>query len=217
MREIPSRSGANPPTYPRAAHGFCAYFPLMPLDIDSWLGDPEYRAALTLTGRSAFIFKKLAQADGSKLRAIIVALWRDKTKDLMEMTAFEWETILRFVGASQREIEDVRKQIGTAWGAYSHAEVVARTLALLDSRDWGPIDHRHLMNALSGYFVMNMTKPLPDTFGVWQRAFRRLETDRTFLEWIEGQEYADGTLGAWTQQALQGERTRSGRRPSDGA
>ena len=135
----------------------------------------------------------------------------------MEMTAFEWETILRFMGASQREIEVVRKQIGTTWRAYSHAEVIARLLATLDSRDWGPIDRRHIMFALSGYFAMNLTKPRPDAFGVWQRAFRRLETDGSFLEWLHGQEYADGTLGAWTLQALQTERARSGSRPSDGA
>ena len=54
--------------------------PLMPLDIDSWLGDPEYRGPLA---------------------------GQDKRLD-----------ILRFMEASQREIEVVRKQIGTAWGAY---------------------------------------------------------------------------------------------------
>lgn len=67
-----------------------------------------------------------------------MALWRDKTKDLMEMTAFEFETILWFMGAGQREIEVVRNEIGTAWGAYSHADVVARILARLDSRDRAP-------------------------------------------------------------------------------
>ena len=65
--------------------------------------------------------------------------------------------------------------------------------------------------------ILNATKPLPDTVGVWQRAFHRLETDRSFLEWIDGQEFADGTLGAWARQTLQGERTWSGRRPSDRA
>ena len=54
------------------------------------------------------------------------------------------------------------------------------------------------MNALAGYFVMNLTKPRP------------------FLEWIDGREYADGS-GAWTQKTLQGERTPSGSRPSDDA
>jgi hypothetical protein len=62
--------------------------------------------------------------------------------------------------------------------------------------------------------MLNLTKPLPDTFGVWQRAFRRPGTDRSFLEWIDGPEYAEGTLGAWARQTLQGERTRSGSRPS---
>jgi hypothetical protein len=73
------------------------------------------------------------------------------------------------------------------------------------------------MIALRGFFEMNVTKTLPDTLGVWQRAFRRLETDRSFLEWIDGQEFAGGTLGAWARQTLRGERTRSGSRPSDGA
>jgi hypothetical protein len=55
------------------------------------------------------------------------------------------------------------------------------------------------MNALAGYFLMNLTKPRP------------------FLEWIDSREYVDGTRGAWTQKALQGERTPSGSRPSDDA
>lgn len=73
------------------------------------------------------------------------------------------------------------------------------------------------MITLTGYLMMSQTKPLPDTFGVWQRAFRRLETDRSFLERIDSQEFTDGTLGARTLQTLRGEQTRSGSRPSDGA
>jgi hypothetical protein len=70
----------------------------MSLNLDPWWDEPAYQAA-----RGSFSTK------GTFI------LYRDEVPDPADITKFEWETILRFVGASQEEIADVQKRMGRVW------------------------------------------------------------------------------------------------------
>jgi hypothetical protein len=42
-------------------------------------------------------------------------LYRDDQPDPQDIGAFEWQTILAFMGASEEEIKDVQKRMGRMW------------------------------------------------------------------------------------------------------
>ena len=42
-------------------------------------------------------------------------LYRDDQPDPQDIGAFEWPTILAFMGASEEEIKDVQKRMGRMW------------------------------------------------------------------------------------------------------
>ena len=41
--------------------------------------------------------------------------YRDEVPDPIEITKFEWQTILAFTGASPEEIKDVQMRMGRVW------------------------------------------------------------------------------------------------------
>lgn len=86
------------------------------LNLDSWWDEPAYRAASgTFSERGAFILAKLKEHDSEKLRDVSADLYRDAVPDPMDITRFEWEAILRYMGASPEEIADVQKRMGRVW------------------------------------------------------------------------------------------------------
>jgi hypothetical protein len=69
----------------------------------------------TFSERGAFILGKLKEHDAAKLADVLADLYRDAVPDPMDITKFEWQTILAFMGASEAEIADVQKRMGRVW------------------------------------------------------------------------------------------------------
>lgn len=82
---------------------------------DSWWDELGYRRCSTFALKGAFILTKLLQRDAAKLRYVMVDLYRAEQKDPQDITKFEWETILRYMGASSEEIADVQARMGRQW------------------------------------------------------------------------------------------------------
>ena len=77
------------------------------------MDEPAYRAAQgTFTERGAFILGKLEAHDAAKLKDVLADVYRDAVPDPADMTKFEWEVILRFMGATPDEIKDVQLRMG---------------------------------------------------------------------------------------------------------
>jgi uncharacterized protein (DUF2267 family) len=86
------------------------------LGLDPWWDEPAYKAAQgTFSERGTFILNKLAQHDASKLSMVLADLYRDEPPDPMDITKFQWQTILAFMGPSEEEIADVQLRMGRVW------------------------------------------------------------------------------------------------------
>jgi hypothetical protein len=86
------------------------------LQLDAWWDEPAYRAAQgTFTERGAFILAKLEVHDAAKLKDVLADVYRDAVPDPADMTKFEWEVILRFLGAHPDGIKDVQLRMGRVW------------------------------------------------------------------------------------------------------
>jgi hypothetical protein len=86
------------------------------LHLDPWWDEPYYKAAKgSFSSKGAFILRKLAQHDAVKLNTVMTDLYRDEEKDPQDITKFEWQTILAFMGASDEEIKDVQMRMGRPW------------------------------------------------------------------------------------------------------
>jgi hypothetical protein len=86
------------------------------LNLDPWWDEPAYKAAMgTFSDRGVFILGKLKERDAAKLADVLADLYRDAVPDPMDITRFEWQTILAFMGASEAEIADVQKRMGGVW------------------------------------------------------------------------------------------------------
>jgi hypothetical protein len=86
------------------------------LDLDAWWDEPSYRASPeTFTERAAFILAKLEAHDAAKLKDVLADVYRDALPDPADMTKFEWETILRYLGAHPDEIKDVQRRMWRVW------------------------------------------------------------------------------------------------------
>jgi hypothetical protein len=89
---------------------------LTALNVDVWWDEPAYRAAMgTFSERGTFILAKLKAYDAAKLDTVLGDLYRDAVPDPIDMTRFEWQTILRFMGASEEETADVSLRMGRVW------------------------------------------------------------------------------------------------------
>ena len=83
------------------------------LGLGAWWDEPAYQTAKdTFT---QFILAKLEAHDAAKLQDVLADVYRDAIPDPMDITRFEWETILRFMGASSEEIKDVQLRMGRVW------------------------------------------------------------------------------------------------------
>ena len=75
-----------------------------------------------LPGRPRLLFReghlilaKLQDHDGAKLKDVLGDVYRDAVPDPVDITKFEWEVILRFMGADVEEIRDVQLRMGRVW------------------------------------------------------------------------------------------------------
>lgn len=85
----------------------------MTLNLDAWWDEPAYKAAMgTFSERGAFILAKLQAHDAAKLKDALGDLYRGELPDPTDITKFEWQTILAYMGASQDEITDVQTRMG---------------------------------------------------------------------------------------------------------
>lgn len=86
------------------------------LGLDSWWDEPNYEAAQgSFSEKGAFIIAKLEDYDAAKLKDGLADVYRDAVPDPMDITKFEWETILRFMDAAAEEIKDVQVRMGRVW------------------------------------------------------------------------------------------------------
>lgn len=86
------------------------------LGLDAWWDEPAYRAAQgTFTERGAFILAKLEAHHAAKLKDVLADVYREAIPDPADMTKFEWEVIVRFLGACPDEIKDVQLRMGRVW------------------------------------------------------------------------------------------------------
>jgi hypothetical protein len=70
------------------------------LGLDAWWDEPAYKAAKeTFTQRGIVTLAKLEALDAAKLEDVLADVYRDVVPDSADMTKFEWEVILRFLGA----------------------------------------------------------------------------------------------------------------------
>lgn len=86
------------------------------LGLNAWWDEPEYKeASVAFRLRGLFIFDKLKQHDAVRFADVMTDLYRDDQPDPQDIGAFEWQTILAFMGASEAEIKDVQKRMGRVW------------------------------------------------------------------------------------------------------
>jgi hypothetical protein len=77
------------------------------LGLDAWWDEPAYHAARgSFSTKGTFILAKLED---------VLADDRADLPDPADMTKFEWEVILRFMGAHPDEIKDVQLRMGRVW------------------------------------------------------------------------------------------------------
>lgn len=82
---------------------------------NSTRGQPGRAAQGSFSDRGAFILGKVEAYDPAKLKDVLGDLYRDAVPEPMNITRFEWETILRFMGADAEEIRDVQVRMGRVW------------------------------------------------------------------------------------------------------
>jgi len=86
------------------------------LNLDPWWDEPAYQAARgSFLTKGTFILDKLAEHDPIKLKDVLADLYRDQIPDPQDITKFEWEVILRLMGASPEDIKDVQLRMGRVW------------------------------------------------------------------------------------------------------
>ena len=86
------------------------------VDLDNWWDEPYYMAAKgSFSTKGAFILRKLLRHDGARFVEVMADLYRDDAPDPQDITKFEWQTILAYMGASPEEIADVQKRMGRVW------------------------------------------------------------------------------------------------------
>ena len=86
------------------------------LNLDSWFDEPAYQAARgSFSTKGTFILRKLSEHDPINLKDVLADVYRDQIPDPQDITKFEWEVILRFMGASPEDIKDVQLRMGRVW------------------------------------------------------------------------------------------------------
>jgi hypothetical protein len=86
------------------------------IDLDPWWDEPAYRAAMgTFSERGAFILGKLRLHDGARLQTVLADVYCGKQPDPADITKFEWQVILSYLGTNTQEIADVQMRMGRRW------------------------------------------------------------------------------------------------------
>ncbi len=86
------------------------------LNLDPWWDSPTYKASsATFPERGAFILAKLQEHDAAKLHEVLTDLYREAVPEPQDITKFEWEAILRYLGATPEEVRDVQVRMGRVW------------------------------------------------------------------------------------------------------
>jgi hypothetical protein len=86
---------------------------MTPLNLDPWWDEPYYKAAKgSFSSKGAFILRKLLKHDGAKFVEVMADLYRDDAPDPQDITKFEWEAILRYMGPARRRSPTCR----SGWG-----------------------------------------------------------------------------------------------------
>ena len=86
------------------------------LDLDPWWDEPAYRSATgTFSERGTFILRKLSEHDPIRFKTVMDDLYRDEPPDPVDITKFQWQTILAYMGASEEEVKDVQLRMGRVW------------------------------------------------------------------------------------------------------
>ncbi len=65
--------------------------------------------------KQVLILAKLREHDAEKLRDVLADLYRDLQPDPQDITRFQWQVILRYMGATDEEITDVQRRMGRVW------------------------------------------------------------------------------------------------------
>jgi hypothetical protein len=84
------------------------------LGLDAWFDELAYRRCETFDQRGAFILGKLKD-HAAKLADVLADLYREAVPEPTDITRFEWQTILAYLGASEEAIADVQARIGRPW------------------------------------------------------------------------------------------------------
>jgi hypothetical protein len=82
------------------------------LNLATWWDEPTYKPCNTFHLRGLFILRKLREHDSARLQDVLADLYRDDVPDPQDIGAFEWQTILAYMGASDEEVRDVQKRMG---------------------------------------------------------------------------------------------------------
>ena len=86
------------------------------LKLDPWWDEPAYKAAqVSFSTKGTFILAKLQAHGAAKLKDVLADVYRDAVPDPTDITKFEWEVILAYLGASPDESADVQKRMGRVW------------------------------------------------------------------------------------------------------
>jgi len=95
------------PTKPTWADGA-----VMPLNLDAWWNEPEYKVCGTFRTRGYFILRKLHELDPARVLAVTAKLYREEEKEPQDISKGEWKVILEHLGASPKEVKDVQVKMG---------------------------------------------------------------------------------------------------------
>jgi len=86
------------------------------LNLGPWWDELAYKAGQgTFTERGTFILAKLQEYDAAKLIDVLGDVYRDAVPDPQDITKFEWQAILAFMGATAEEVRDVQVRMGRVW------------------------------------------------------------------------------------------------------
>lgn len=67
------------------------------LNLDPWWDEPAYRSATaTFSERGTFILRKLSEHDPIRFKTVMDDLYRDEPPDPVDITKFQWHTILAY-------------------------------------------------------------------------------------------------------------------------
>lgn len=75
--------------------------PLTPVNLDAWWDEPEYldAARTSFTRQDSFILGKLSEHDPVRFKTVMDDLYRDEPPDPMDISKFEWQVILAYLGS----------------------------------------------------------------------------------------------------------------------